>query len=240
MRAQALENVISHWSKLIENFNTSSEDFYQSVDAALERRKIHDALTRHIQWSEGGVLSPNREYFRIEGSGFAFDLCAAPFGTGFFFSWWLTKKRPEWPGLYMFGFVVATLFIYWGTMRVVPYLFHGVPPFSALWALEVFLLNPFAVLAFSLLVLFWGIGTLARGGLRDAEEVMLAIPGLGFLYERWFAPITFYRLDTAAMFRATVHAAVLEAIDDLTTQKGIRSLTEGERKPTHELVPSIP
>jgi hypothetical protein len=57
-----LEDVLSHWSKLIENFNTDSEGFYTAVDAALERRRIHDALTRHIQWSEGGILSPNREY----------------------------------------------------------------------------------------------------------------------------------------------------------------------------------
>jgi hypothetical protein len=35
-----------------------------------------------VQWSEGGVLSPNGEYLRIEGSGFRFDLWAAPFGTG--------------------------------------------------------------------------------------------------------------------------------------------------------------
>ena len=33
------------------------------------------------------------------------------------------------------------------------------------------------------------------------------------------------------MFRATVHAAVLEVIDDLTTQKGIKALAPEERKP---------
>jgi len=65
MPQSPLEDVLSHWSKLIENFNTDSQAFYTAVDAALERRKIHDALTRHIQWSEGGVLSPNREYFRF-------------------------------------------------------------------------------------------------------------------------------------------------------------------------------
>jgi hypothetical protein len=231
VRSQPLNDILSHWSKLIENFNTDSEGFYTAVDAALERRKIHDALTRHIQWSEGGILSPNREYFRIEGSGFAFDLCAAPFGTGFFFSWWLTKKRTEWPGLYMIAFVVATSFIYWGTLRAVPYLFHGVPAFSALWVFQVLALNPFVLLAFSLLVLFWLVAMVARGGFRGAEEVMLGIPGVGWVYERWFAPVTFYRLDTAAMFRATVHAAVLEVIEDLTTKKGLRALAPEDRKP---------
>jgi len=231
MPQSPLEDVLSHWSKLIENFNTDSQAFYTAVDAALERRKIHDALTRHIQWSEGGILSPNREYFRIEGSGLAFDLCAAPFGTGFFFSWWLTKKRTEWPGLYMIAFVAFTSFIYWGTLRAVPYLFHGVAPFSALWTFEVLALNPFVLLAFSLLVLFSLVATVARAGFRGVEEVMLGIPGVGWVYERWFAPITFYRLDTAAMFRATVHNAVLEVIDDLTTQKGLRALAPEDRKP---------
>ncbi len=232
MAQSPLEDVLAHWSKLVENFNTSSEDFYDAVVAALERRKIHDALTRHIQWGVGGVLSPNREYFRVEGSGFALDICAAPFGTGFFFSWWLIKRRPEWPSLHLIAFAVAAFLIYRGLLHFVPYVFRGIPPFSILWALQILFLNPFTLLALTFLVLFWAIAIAARGGIRDPEEVMLTIPILGWVYERWFAPVTFYRLDTAAMFRATTHAAVLEVIDDLTTQKGLRALAPEDRVPT--------
>ena len=95
MSQSPLEYVVAHWSKLIENFSTSSDEFYKAVGAALASRDIPDAPTYRIQWSEGGVLSPNREYFRIVGSGFACDICAAPFGTGYFFSWWLSRNPPQ-------------------------------------------------------------------------------------------------------------------------------------------------
>lgn len=231
MSQSPLEYVLAHWSKLIENFSTSSDDFYDAVEASLERRQLPEVGFRSVEWSEGGVLSPNREYLRIEGSGLAFDICAAPFGTGFFFSWWLTKKRPAWPSLYLIAFAVATFFIYRGLLWVIPNAFRGVPPFSTPWAIQVLLLNPFSLFALSLLVLFWAIATAARGGMRGAEEVMLTVPVLGWVYERWFAPVTFYRLDTASMFRATTNAAVLEVIDDLTTKKGLRALAPEDRKP---------
>jgi hypothetical protein len=238
MREFPLDNVLSHWSKLIEDFNTSSEDFYKSVDAALERRKIHDAVTRHIQWSEGGVLSPNREYFRIEGSGFAFDLCAAPFGTGFFFSWWLTKKRPEFVmfflALYFAGSWGISRFlatVIWGYFQSVPMTFD-----PTMLALRFLLQNPITIGVVSLLIVTAIVGVMERGGFRAPGDALSTVPGLGWVYESWFVPVTFYRLDTAAMFRATVHAAVLEVIDDLTTQKGLRALASEERKPVYDLV----
>jgi hypothetical protein len=42
-----------------------------------------------ITWKEGGLLSAKREYLRVRRKEFVFDVCAAPFGKGFFFSWWL-------------------------------------------------------------------------------------------------------------------------------------------------------
>lgn len=42
---------------------------------------------------------------------------------------------------------------------------------------------------------------------------------------------TYYKLDTDGMFRSSVHQTVLSAIDNLTEAKGIKGLTELERKP---------
>ena len=42
---------------------------------------------------------------------------------------------------------------------------------------------------------------------------------------------TYYRLDTALMFQDSVHAAVLEVIGQVTEGKGIRVLSELEKKP---------
>jgi hypothetical protein len=38
-------------------------------------------------------------------------------------------------------------------------------------------------------------------------------------------------MDTALMFQESVHNAVLEVVDCITAAKGIRALTEAERKP---------
>jgi hypothetical protein len=232
MPQSPLEYVVAHWSKLFENFSTSSDKFYDAVDAALERREIHDALSRRIDWSEGGVLSPNREYFRVEGSGFAVDICAAPFGTGFFFSWWLTRDRPRFVVIYLLGCAVGS----WLISRVLAGALWGM--FSqaqsldtTVLALRFLLQNPITIGVVSLLIVMWIVGVFERGGFRDPGEALKTVPVLGWLYERWFSPVTFYRLDTAAMFRAAVHAAVLEVIDDLTTQKGIKALAPDERKP---------
>lgn len=82
--------VISHWSTLIENFNTSTQQFYQLVSQSVEKRKIPNAKIEKIQMKEGGILSAKREYLSISSQkDFYFAICAAPFGTGFFISWWL-------------------------------------------------------------------------------------------------------------------------------------------------------
>src|SRR5687767_10764762 len=90
MSTTPLDAVLSHWSKLFENFQTSPRPFYDSVEAAIARREIPDVALERIEYKEGGLISPRREYLRVKRGKHAFDVCAAPFGTGFFFSTWLT------------------------------------------------------------------------------------------------------------------------------------------------------
>jgi hypothetical protein len=204
-----------------------------AVEGALDRRELPDAQTRRIRWSESGALSPNREYFRIEGSGFAFDICAAPFGTGFFFSWWLTRKRAEFIGAFLLLFLFASWSVSRALAPIVSGLFQGVTlTFDPMMlAVRFLLLNPITIAVLSVLFAMVIVNVISRGKWSWPEEALLAVPVLGWVYEHIFAPVTFYRLDTAAMFRATVHAAVLEVIDDLTTQRGLRALAPEERKP---------
>ncbi|MBN2455466.1 MAG: hypothetical protein JXB29_02850, partial [Sedimentisphaerales bacterium] len=42
---------------------------------------------------------------------------------------------------------------------------------------------------------------------------------------------TYYRLDTAMMFRDSVHTAVMEVVDKVVDAKGLRQLTEEQKKP---------
>ncbi len=82
--------VISRWSTLIEDFQMSSQDFYAQVTKAVEKRQMPNAKIERIQMKEGGIFSSKREYLSIScNKDFYFAICGAPFGTGFFVSWWL-------------------------------------------------------------------------------------------------------------------------------------------------------
>lgn len=158
--SQESNEVIAHWYTLIENFHASSQQFYERVAVAIEQRKVPDARVSRFQWSEGGLLSAKREYLRITRKDFFFDICAAPFGTGFFVSWWLTQ--------------------------------------------------------------------MPRGCLFTT---MMQIPFLNVIAAVFSPTFTHYKIDTALMFQSATHSAVMEVIDSITASQGIRSLSEGERKP---------
>lgn len=88
----ASTEVISHWNTLIENFNTSPQAFYQAVGTAIQKRQIPNAKIDKISWNESHLLSAKREYLRIScKKDFYFAICGAPFGTGFFISYWLLE-----------------------------------------------------------------------------------------------------------------------------------------------------
>jgi len=208
-------DAISHWHKLFEGFQMSPLEFYGTLEQALARRQIPDASTSRVDWKEGGILSARREYFRVARGRLVFDICAAPFGTGFFFSWWLAERTSS-LGLLLFFLI----------------------PILALVVLAVCLKVFGAFLGFlAAIILFpavlWFLGKLVRDGAlgSDTEDLVLSIPLVGRLYEWVFAPNTWYKMDTALMFQETVRKAVLEVIDGLTSTKGIRALSELERKP---------
>src|ERR1041385_4194920 len=116
MAATVSKDVIGNWHKLIEGLQVSSREFYAAVQAGLARRRVPALKTRVVVRNEGGILSPRREYFRMTDGRVAFYLCAAPFGTGFFFSWWLVEVRASWVAVYGVLFVAATRWIHPGLM----------------------------------------------------------------------------------------------------------------------------
>lgn len=153
--------VLSHWSTLIENFNASPQEFYAAVTKSLEKRKMPNAKIDRISFKESHLLSAKREYLRIScKNDFYFAVCGAPFGTGFFVSWWLLQP-PE---------------------GCLAQMFSGFPVLSAI----------------------------ARAMVK---------------------PWTYYRIDTATMFRTATHQAVLEVVDEMISNQGIKALPEAERKP---------
>src|SRR5712691_9811915 len=98
-------NVISQWCQLIENFQASSQEFYVSFERAVETRAVPQLHRVRVEHKEGGLASANREYLRMHRGKHAFDICAAPFGTGFFVSWWFTQPPLR------FGFLYTLVFL---------------------------------------------------------------------------------------------------------------------------------
>jgi len=213
--------VISHWGHLFENFQTPSLPFYRSVEAAVQTRAVPEAHWSQIQHKEGGLASANREYLRIHRGKQAFDICAAPFGNGFFVSWWLTEPPLKFALLYTLGFLFG-LVIAMDVAFAIGVAMQGVLFGSVLGAVLAFLGVP---------ALLWFLGNGMRQGRIQGESTVLAMPLVGTIYEWIFAPATYYAVDTALMFQDAVNNAVQEVIDCVTAEKGVRALTEAERKP---------
>lgn len=84
-----VSNVISHWSKFFRSFSMSSDAFYTDIENDLKEHQMPHSTISRTKHKEGGVFSASREYLRIKHGDLVFDVCAAPFGTDFFVSWWL-------------------------------------------------------------------------------------------------------------------------------------------------------
>ncbi len=81
----------------------------------------------------------------------------------------------------------------------------------------------------------FGAGTFVSWWLGETQTFLLrflsTIPFIGPMIISFIRPMTYFRIDSAHMFQSLVHSAVLEVIDSITTEKGLRKLTADERKP---------
>ncbi|MCB0537038.1 MAG: hypothetical protein KDE33_05865 [Bacteroidetes bacterium] len=64
-----------------------------------------------------------------------------------------------------------------------------------------------------------------------AQILISRIPFFGDWLLRNLYPVTFYKIDTASMLLSYVHSATLKVYDEITTNSGVRALSEEERKP---------
>ena len=196
--------VFSNWYHLLEGLQESSKGFYASLEEAIRKRELPEINVSRVNYREGGIFSAEREYLRVEREDLLFDVCAAPFGTGFFISWWLGEDRPSALLPTLAALVVTGLLLY----------FAGII---------------FGLIA--LVLIFFFLGALMSTGNLKWAGYLLVIPLIGPLFEKLFMPTTYYKIDTTLMFQESVHRAVVEVIDQMTQAKGLRALSESERKP---------
>jgi hypothetical protein len=105
--------IISHWNHRADDLQQSSDAFYGDVEKSLNEHKIDHIKVERVNLSEGGIFSSKREYLQVKRGEHVFHVCAAPFGNGFFISWWLGHVEAgflAWlAGIPIIGFLVRNL-----------------------------------------------------------------------------------------------------------------------------------
>lgn len=200
--------VFEHWYSLVPSQSFSSKDFYDHIDAAIEAQKVPSLDGSRVDLSEGGALSAKREYLRFKRERLTFDICAAPVGVNYFFSYRFYVE----PAVVKAWEILLSLFI-----------------FCALFYLSI----RFVGLIIGPFFLFMGCGYLvwlmrnAIGmGLRDADATLLNLPVIGPIYERYFRKDTYYRQDVRIAYCSIVSGIVRQEVARITGEKGVKLVRE--------------
>jgi len=205
--------VIEHWYALVPGFSTSGKEFYTGIEQELKTREVPGLDIAYVDFAEGGVMSSKREYLRMTRERLVFDICAAPFGTAFFFSCRFAQI-PAVIRLWQLLVVIVGAFI--ATMLALRYaglILGGLLLVAGLVFLIYLLRNAVAL------------------GLKDLDATLIKSPVFGPLYENWFRKETYYRHDTRLMYLDTVNAVVKAKVEDVTGAKGIKLVRFMEHSP---------
>lgn len=222
-------DVVAHWHKLINGLEASPLEFYHHLERRLAECEIKDLKTDRVDLNEGGLLAAKREYLRVQGEHHVFDVCAAPYGRGFFFSSWLRERPARLVPLYIVAFIGLAALFYRLVAMLAPESMQAQG--SMLLVLSQSIGIPLALLIIAAFGVMLLVALTARLGFHDPSRAMETFPLVGGIYRAVFSPATYYRIDTMLMFKSAVHAAMMEVINGLLTTKGLRALNEAESKP---------
>ena len=174
----------------------------------------------HVEFSEGGILSAKREYLRMTRERLIFDVCAAPFGTSYFFS----CRFAEIPAVVHLWQIIVLLIAFWICL-----------PLSFALCIKIFgglafFVWPIGWIVFLILAIYTMRNAVSLG-LKDLDAILIKSPVIGPIYERWIRKETYYREDTRIMYRETVDAVVKAKVEEVTGAKGIKLIRFNEYSP---------
>ena len=207
-------NVISNWHHPIENFQTSTMEFYAAVEQALVAKEIPDYTVSRIDWREGGVLTARR------------STCGSDEGSRF---------RPLRSAVRHRLLLLVVVCRTPDCARAFvgdPDVFPRVCGHWNMYRFARFIPGLFWILL-SVWGGIWSLGYLLREGKigTEAEDVVLVYSVLRRSLRTLFPATTYYRTDTTLMYQSVVHTAVLDAVEQLLSQRVSVPSLELERKP---------
>src|ERR1039457_6154398 len=213
-------DLLGHWVAFHDNFSFPPKDFYEAIEKELQARKIPGLEISHEAFAEGGMLSERRIYLRLFRERLALDTCAAPFGSGYFFS----CRTVYVPALVRLWHIIAALVFFniVGGLLVIPL---GITfAFVAMVALM------FALAA-----------VLRNAAMSDLDTLLLKIPVVATIYEDWFRADTYFRQDTRLFYLQQIPNFIKELAEDITAAKGARLEEQYQLPPIlGELYKSVP
>jgi hypothetical protein len=203
-----------YWCQPFKDFQFPPQQFYGLVEKHICQWQVPELLQGKILLHEGTVFSKRRLYLQMRRERLVFEICVAPFGTGYFVSSRLFDRRRD-AGLldYLMAFILVALAsaIAWKEWGTVPSVVITGVLVTTLWS-----------------VMRLGIAT----DFAWLDEKLCEIPWFGPIYETLFHPDTYYRQDRNNIYREAVHSAVIDSVAEMRAEKGLRPMTELESRPT--------
>ena len=197
-------DVLDHQYQLIDGFDCSTEDFYKGIEGDLTKRKVPAMEITREEFAEGGLLSARRVYLRMRRERLVFDVCSAPFGKAWFFSY----RFAEIPACLMLWELLLTLALLNAVVSAYALLF------GVLWG---------GIIIATTLI---GLGILLRNsvslGFYGLDDFLMRLPVFGIVYEVLLRKNTYYREDTRIMYVTLVREIIEARVQEVTAAKGVK------------------
>jgi hypothetical protein len=214
---------IKSWRSRADGLSIATEDFYAAVEKELAARQVPGLELSRVRFSEGVLLSGEREYLRMRRERLIFDVGAGMFGTD-----WFCSCR--------FAQIPFRLHA-WEVLLVLLLLISIVIGYTELFGI-VFGIGFFLTTAIGIVLLTRNASAL---GLRDFDAWLLQVPVLGAIYEGLIRNNESYYLEDArAMYVDTVDAVVRKVVNAMTSGQGVQQIEFVDSKPdTHKVLSDL-
>lgn len=205
----ALDMVVSHWNQPVSGLFADASGFYREVETGIRALKIPDVEFSRVLWKEGQLASTRREYLRITRRRMVYDICAAPFGAGSFFSSWLCIVPFELSLCHLVGIFI--------TMVVTSVLV---------------IVLPLTLLALVGSAFIWSITDKKISTTSAGRDIALGLTVFGPVIQ-WFGhrKPTYYQLDSAAVFQTAAQEVVVAVVRGLCETQNVRLPAELADRP---------